>query len=354
MTLNLAALNQTLNEEFMEPMSDTLNRHNPYLEAIQKKSVSSQEIFIKALLSSQHEAGARATGSPVTVGDVRSNYERATLPWRLYTSSFSVDKLLIEQVQNQPGALGKVLASEIEQASKDLADSIAADIFAGDVVDGLFGMQSIMDEANTYAGIDRTVAANANWRCPVIDAADAEISTALFRRADKAVFDEAGKGFTDSAGNWLGVMNSDLMFKYEALFEDIDFSALSTAHFVNSSNNTNNLGRFGRKGYAGVPMIRDRNVTAGAADTINTGRIYIANMDYIHLCTLAPSGEAAAQLQRLNGYQVAPSAQQIVPKIEVLGNSGEQLEGYIKTYVQLASPNPRKAGVVIKNISNVI
>jgi hypothetical protein len=37
--------------------------------------------------------------------------------------------------------------------------------------------------------------------------------------------------------------------------------------------------------------------------------------------------------------------------IELLGNTGESIKGYVKTYVQLATPDPAKATALLKNVN---
>lgn len=357
MSQNFASVANVLNRTFEEPLADLVNRSNPFLAALTKKGVSSQEIYLKAAVDSDHAAGAVADGSDVTFsGDEKTDYINPTLPWATYVSKFSVPKRLIEQVANNPGSLGNILWSEIENAAKDLSNKIASDIFAGSVSNGLVGLQTVVDDSNTYAGIDRSSADNANFRSVVIDHTDGEVTpagqelnTAILYQLDEEYFNANGYGWSEMPGLFTGITSSGVLSKYKALMENIDLSSLSTAHFVNQANTVGRLG-IGQTGFMGVPFIRDRNVNA-TGDLDDTSRLYFFDMSKIHLCVLNPSGNG--MVHTVKGYESAPEVDGVRTQIEILGNTGESVKGYVKTYIQLATSNPKAAGAVIKNILTV-
>lgn len=354
MSQNFASVSAVLNKVLQEPLADLINRSNPVLSALTKKGVSSQEIYLKARSASDHEAGAIADGSTVTVTAPKSSYINPTLPWATYISKFSVPKRLMDQVASNPGELGMLLMTEIQEAAKDLSSSIAADIFAGNVTNGLVGLQSIVDDANTYAGINRATAGNENWQSVVVDALDVtpqELSTALLYEVESDYFLANGYGWDTEPGKFTGVTSAAIFNKYRALMEDIDLSSLATAHFVNQANATGQLG-YGKIGFMGVPFMRDRNMVAGAGDEADTSRIYFLDMSKIHLCTLTPN-PAMAAVHQVQGYTSAPVVDGIQGKVEILGNAGEFVAGYVKAYVQLATDNPKAAGAVLKNVAAV-
>jgi hypothetical protein len=352
-----STIQDVLNVEFQEPLADLINRSNPVLRAMNKKGVASQAIYLKAQVGSDHEAGAIVDGSDVTFTDPKSTYIAPTLPWSTYLAKFSVPKRAMAQAANNPGQIGRLLMSEIEQAAKDLADKLGSDIFAGSVSNGLVGMQTMIDDGNTYAGVNRATSGNENWQSVVVDPATggppadtpAELSTALLYQADEEYFAANGYGFHEMPGRFTGVTDRLIMTKYRTLMENIDLSSLSTAHFVNQANGTGQLG-YGQVGFMGVPFLRDRNVTAGSSDVDDSSRLYILDMNMIDLCVLNPGPDAA--VHQTQGYTVAPNVDGIRPIIEIIGNKGESVQGYVKVYVQLATKDPKKAGLVIKNIKN--
>lgn len=347
MSQDFQRIAEVLNVEFQEPMADMINRSNPVLAAMTKKAVASQAIFLKGIVGSDHEAGPIVDGASVSFGNVGTDYINPTLQWSTYAAKFSVPKRAMAQAASNPGELGSLLKSEIMQACKDLATAIAADLFGGTTPNGLVGLRTMIDSANTYAGIDRSNSDYANFRSVVIDHADAELSTAVLYSLDELYFNQNGYGWNEMPGMFTGVTASSILTKYKALMESINLASLSTAHFVNQANTAGRLG-IGATGFMGVPFLRDRNVSA-TGDTANTSRLYFLDMSQIDLCVLNPGPDAA--IHQMQGYQAAPTVDGIKAEIEFLGNTGESINGYVKTYVQLATKNPKAAGAVIKNIA---
>lgn len=354
--MDYTEISAVANRIFQEPLSDLVARSNPFLSAITKKAVASDRIYIKAQAASDHAAGAIADGATVTfAGTEKTDFIAPTLDWATYISKFKVNKRAMAQIASNPGMLGQILQLEIMNAGKDLADKIAADLFAGSIANGLVGLQSMIDTANTYAGIDRSVAGNANWRGLVIDMTDGEavpapqeLSTGFLYQADEVYFDRNRYGFAESPQLFTGVTGSKVMTRYKALMESIDLSALSAAHFVNQANDTGMLG-IGKTGFMGVPFMRDANISNAVGDLDDSGRLYFLDMSKIDLCVLDPTA-GDASLHQIYGYGTANTTEGLRTEIEILGNQGEFVAGYVKTYLQLATPNPAAAGIVLKNI----
>ena len=355
MPIDQAAVQAVANRIFQEPLRDWINRSNPMLAALTKRGVSSDRIYLKGTLSSAHGAGPIADGSDVTLaGTEATAYAAPALDWSTYIAKFAVNKRALEAMGNQPGALGNLLQSEIMNAAKDLADKIAADVFAGNVSNGLVGIQSILADDNTYAGVDRTIAGNANWRGNIYDVGTGgppvttttELSTGIIYEADSRFFLANGYGFTERPGMFTGFTTRQIMNKYKSMMETIDLASLSTAHFVNRANATGQLG-LGSVGFAGIPFIRDRNLPA--SDLSNSGRLYFLDMNQIELAVLEPD-PGKSLIHQVQGYTSADTVDGIRTSIEFLGNKGEQLQGYVKCYIQLVSANPKAAGIVIRNL----
>lgn len=353
--MDFASVEGVLNRTFAEPLQDYVNRENPVIAALQKKAVSSDRVYIKGAASSDHGAGAVPDGSDVTLaGTEGTDFVAPTLDWATYIGKFRVNARVLDQLAAQEGELGNILQYEIQQAAKDAADAIAADVFKGAVANGIVGLQAMIDDANTWGGIDRSQAANANLRSAVYDVGTGtpvdtttELSTAIMYEADRLFFNLNGYGFTDRPGLFTGITTDLILNKYKLMFEDIDLSALSNAHFVNRANSTGQLG-LGSVGFAGVPVIRDRNVDM-TGDLDDSGRFYFLDMSQIHLAVLTPNSNLQT-VHQTQGYMMAPNAPGLRFTIKLLGRKGEYVEGYVSTYVQLATPNPKKAGMVIKNI----
>lgn len=346
----LAALQDVLNKEFQEPMSDLIARSNPMLSGLTKRALSTDRIWLRHKSASNHNPRPVLDGADITVTNPASVRQAGVLDWSTYVSEFSLPKRLLGQVQNNPSMIGELFQDEIRDAARDLADRLSADLFGGTTANGLVGLKDILNGGNTYATIDRS--SNAYWSGLEVDAAAADLSTSLFYDAEEAFFD---RNFTElfSAGNSPVIFTTKrLQRKYKELFEQISYDALGTAHFVNQANASGQLGKSG-VGFQNAPILADHNVDS-TGDTVDTDRLYIVKPGSVFLANLVPNDDPeVVRMQQLNPSK-APTAENIRVQIEILGNTGEQIKGYVKTYVQLVSMTPNDAGVVIKNISNVL
>lgn len=361
-----ANLQGVLNREFREPLSELIPDSNPTLAAINKVAMATDRIWIKGRTERDYNAGPVADGwNAVTSGfgtDPGSSYIAPVLDWATYKAEWSIPKRTLAQVANNPGVLGDLLYDDIAQATRDLANAIAQDLYAGSVANGLVGAQALFDDANTYAGIDRSLAANANWRATVIDASPdggttaGDLSTSLLYQGDEAYFNLNRQQFwSNPQVNGMSMTTIRMITKYKALFESIDYSSLSTAHFVNQANAT---GRFGLSGvgFGNVPFVPDANVSSAAGDIADTDRIYAIDMNHLMLATLDSTAvDPDIQMkQQMRGIAAGVPVEGFPVTIEVLGNSGEFVRGYVKTYLQLVTMAPKRAGMVFKNISNAL
>lgn len=303
-------------------------------------------------MRSNHNARAIADGSTVTVGTPKTDYVGGKLDWATYISEFSIPKRLIAQAVGQPGMLGRLVLAEIEDAAKDLSDRIALDLWGGVTPNGLVGMQSVINNAGIYAGIDRDLPANANWRAVVTDAAGDEISSALLREMDKNFFLRNKYGFLEAPTKFTGITTADFMTKYAGLISDVQIALTSGTVPAIQANALNRgmLEDYGSLiGYAGVPFLRNANISIPSTDTAGTTRLYVLDPEYWFLATLSDNSAESAVHQAL-GANVAPVVDGIRADVEILGNTGEILNGYIKTYVQLVCTDPAKGGTVLKNV----
>lgn len=351
--MNLTDLQDVLNKEFQEPMSDLVARSNPMLAGLTKRALATDRVWLRHKSASDHNPRTIADGADVGIGDPASVRKAGVLDWSTYISEFKVPKRLLAQVQSNPAMIGELFQDEVQDAAKDLADRIAADVYAGDTVNGLVGLKSIFNKTNTYAGIDRAAAANANdyWHGLVVDAAGGDISTSVFYDAEEAWFDRNFNGLfgTDSP---VIFTTKRLERKYKELFETISYDALSAAHFVNQANASGNLGKSG-VAFQGAPIIADHNVDSNG-DTADTNRLYIVKPSSVFLAFLDPNVDPEVQRMQQISASKGPTSENIRVEIEIIGNSGESVKGYVKTYVQLVCEKPSQAGVLIKNVSTTL
>lgn len=334
------------------PLADLIARSNPLLRVMPKRAVASDAIYLRTKMSSDHNARAIADGSNVTLGSPKTDYVAGKLDWATYIAEFSIPKRLIAQAVGQPGMLGRLVLAEIEDAAKDLSDRIALDLWGGVTANGLVGMQAVIADDNTYAGIDRTDSDFANWRAVVTDAQGEEISSALMRQMDRNFFNRNKYGFLEAPTKFTGMTTAAFMAKYAGLLTDVNINLTSGTVPAIQANALNRgmLEDFGGViGYAGIPFLRNANISNAPGDEPDTSRLYILDPQYWFLATLSDNSAESAVHQAL-GANVAPEVDGIRADVEILGNTGEILNGYIKTYIQLVCTDPAKGGTVLKNV----
>lgn len=356
--MDLSALQSALNKEFQEPMSDMIVRDRPLLSAMPKKAMATDRIYVRNQIGSSHSPRAIADGATVTISSPGTTYGAGVLDWTTYISEFKLSKRLLAQVVGNPALIGQLFQNEIKNATLDLADQLAQDLFKDTAtyssVSGVTGLKAIMNDGNTYAGIDRSVGANAYWRGNVVDAqvtgpAVGPLSTSLMYLAEKKYYEATKRQLFQ--GNRVIFTSKDVELMYKEMFEQIDYGSLSSAHFVNQANGGSNFGKMGVS-FNGAPLIPESNIDV-TGDLANSARLYIMNPDAVFLASLTPNDDPeVVRMQQLDPSK-APDASGLNVQIEILGNQGEFVAGYVKTYVQLVCMDPRAAGVVIKNVDGV-
>ena len=94
-----------------------------------------------------------------------------TIPWGTLVSAFSVtDKARLAAVGANPMSNAALSAQKVMEAASAVLKLANQQFYTGTGANQIVGLaDAIGDDANTYAGIDRTVLANAYWRPYVVD-----------------------------------------------------------------------------------------------------------------------------------------------------------------------------------------
>ena len=361
---SIADVTNALNREFQEPLSDLVARSNPMLAAVRKVSMVPDRIWLKQRLSSDHNAGAIPENwNAVTSGfatEPKSTFSQAVLDWATYKAEVQIPKRLMKRISANPGLIGNLLQDEITQATLDMLDEIAKDMFGGVTTNGLVGLETIMDTDRAYAGLNSSTPGNEEWDGIVVDAspdgtAAGELSTTLLYNGNTAYFGRNKRLFFAPGINSAAFTSAIMLQKYMALFQSIDFGSLSESHFINQADASNFLGKSG-VGFVGTPFIPDSWVGEGTGDIDDTNRIYAVVPSELYLANMSSmiDDPGIAMKQQEMGVRAGIEREGLDINIEVLGNSGELLQMYVKTYIQLAAPSPKKAGIVFKNIDTAL
>ena len=221
-------------------------------------------------------AAAFSEGSDVTDGEMTTDIAvPASLGWGHYRSAFRISDTEISVALSSRGGameLVNILGERMLNSVHKLAQIIGTDIISGDGTDssnnptivGLLG--GSLGATGTYATIDR--ATYTEWAGNVLanGGVARPLTVDLLNRMDKLIFDASGLS-TD-----LIVGSSGVFQKYAGLFEPI--RRISNDGGGPLSYNTGSDRLF----FKGIPVVRDRNMTAGTMIFLNRSTIELKNL----------------------------------------------------------------------------
>ena len=138
------------------------------------------------------------------------------LSWGLYRANGKITNLARDTAGSSvgPQELVRIAGRELTNKSRALALKLGTDFFSGSGANAVTGLDSALDDDNTYAGIDRTSGTNAKFRAKVIDPGSATAITKAQIRQDMAqIYDLGGEYPT------LAICHTDVYLKIAALFD---------------------------------------------------------------------------------------------------------------------------------------
>jgi hypothetical protein len=280
--------------------------------------------------------GDGAIGENHTDGEAAANFgsdaqDDAILSWGLYRSNFHVTKLAMDAAGSAMAPLGnrRLWARNQQNAMAKLADTLEIAAFngagTGTTIAGLD--VAIGDDANTYAGIDRSSGSNAYWRPTVVDPGSLTAPTMAALRSDiGAIGDACGE-------------TPDLAFCSTPVFNAVAglFDPNRRWSVLNTSRGKINLDA----GYEGIEVDGCMFVKARRA-TVN--RIYYVNSNFVHFEYLPDTqfpAEVYQQVQSDDGYGSVPLGM----SFSMLSKLGPADRAQVLSTMQLVVTRPNACGV---------
>ncbi len=138
------------------------------------------------------------------------------LAWGLYRASGKITNLARDTAGSSvgPGELIRIAGRELSNKSRALALKVGTDFYSGSGSNALIGLDSALDDDNTYATIDRSSSTNAKYRAKVIDpGSSTAITKALIRQDLAQIYDNGGSTPT------LAICHTDVYLKIASLFD---------------------------------------------------------------------------------------------------------------------------------------
>lgn len=257
----------------------------------------------------------------------------ATLNWGLYRANFHLSELAMDGAASTATPAGNhaLWARNLVNASAKLASTVNGVLYTGagtgSLVAGL-GI-AIAQDANTYAGIDRTVGANAYWKPYVVDpGVNTALTLAQIRTDIAAVYTACG-------------MNPDIAMVSPAVFNTLVGLFDATRRYMDIINTPRGAVTLdaGYKGVEvdGVIFIKDKDMTANA--------IYYLNWDHVKLQYLPGAAERAmlaanVQLGANDGFGEFP----LGFRYHMLAKNGPSERAEVLSTLQLVVDRPNTCG----------
>ena len=193
-----------------------------------------------------------------------------------YYSTISISKEEILKNRGKMEKLIDLLKTQMQNAESTMKDDLGTDLYgSGATIGGLqplIGLGAIVSASNTYAGIDRTAAANANWQAQVYSTAatDEELQDSTSAKYMPRVMNNrySSASFDDSP---------DIIVTTTALYDL--YQTIAQVRNLVFDNEVANLGFGGVKFGPGVTMIFDRFCTTKYMYFLCTSNFQLFVMD---------------------------------------------------------------------------
>lgn len=258
-----------------------------------------------------------------------------TLNWGLYRSGFHVTKLAMDAASTTATPMGNRAqwARNLANASAKLAAKMEVDVFTGTgASSSMVGLDTaIGTDNNTYAGIDRTVGANAYWKPTVVDAASAPITLALIRDDIRKIYEACGENPD------VGLCSPAVFNAVGNLFDATRRQNDQVREIVTGGRGKVTLdGGFQAIEFDGMFFVKDKDATANQIYYVNTNHVEAQYLPYAEMRGMEYEG-----LQADDGFGVVP----LGFKYEKLAKLGASERAEIVSTLQLKVDRPNTCGV---------
>jgi hypothetical protein len=342
----LSNIASALSVQFQPKMDRQFNRLSVLASVLQTKPGAGQNLTWDVRFSRSTQPANFTEGSDVSAGEFQTDPTvPASLSWGQYRTGFSISGLALTAARssaNSPEALMQLFEGNLEDAASALISKINGDLFTGagtgTLIAGLYGSGALAT-TGTYANVARGT--YAEWASNVLanGAVPRALTKALLDQLEEQIFNDC------SMPPDLIVGSPGVIRKYESLFDSVIRTAPAGAP-ANSGELSviqklqMNSGYTGLT-YKGIPVLRDRNATAG--------KLAMLNSQMVEIATLAqdPVTSASSKTDRSagnGGEPPAPSGIQV--RVEPLAKTGDANKFQLVTYVQLKVRRPNACGVV--------
>lgn len=290
--------------------------------------------------------GTGANAETFSEGADASNFgsdsqKAAILPFGRYRGNIRISGTARAAASTSRTPLGNVQlwARNIVNGAAEVASKMNVDFYTGAGGNALVGLaDAIGDDANTYAGIDRSDANNAYWRPYVIDPG---VATALtfdqIRKDLSAIYIKSGTK-PDVA-----LVHPDVLRAIASLFDPVKWYAhiVQSAELMTAGARGRAMfdGGIGAIAFDGCNFVEDKDCPTGLIHYLSTPHV---RMEYqpIDDSDILGMADETENVVADDGFGPTP----LGLTVEMLGKNGDSDRAMIKGYPQLGVERPNSCG----------
>lgn len=295
-----------------------------------------------SLVAQGSGANAETFAEGATVANFGTDSQKgALLPWARYRSNIHTSISALARARNSRTPLGNIAlwAKNLGDASAALASYMNAGAYTGAGGDAFVGFaEAIGDDANTYAGIDRSDAANAYWRPYVVDpGVPTSITMDAIQKDLAAIYIKSGSRPD------IALVHPDTRRAVAALFSPQKFYVMRT-DIVPTMGERGAItfeGGIGAMDVDGCWFVEDRDCPSGLIHYISTPHVRFEYLDATDVLNDILSDEAEpGVISDDYGTTALPLAANIIG----LGMNSDGYRATMRTELQLGVDRPNSCG----------
>lgn len=252
-------------DHFVKKLEVQSFKRNVLTAILEEKGIASQhgESITQPLLYGETEAEGSFADVDVFAAPTRVGITAASFPWRQYYASIMISG--VEMAKNSgPEAQLSLLKARLQQAELTIAKNMNIMLFAdgtGNSNKDFLGLEAVVDDNNTFGGIDSSDALNSWWRAEVT-----ALGGALSLAAMRTKYNDVSDG-TERPSH---ILTTQAGFEaYEALLQD------TVRH---ESTKLGDMG-FENLMFKAAPVAFDRAAVAGQMYFLNTAYLDLISLD---------------------------------------------------------------------------
>lgn len=339
-TVDLSEVSASLSVLLQNPMQNMFRTDNTLLSMLPVEYGRGAVWDFDVKFNARSAGGAYAEGADMSASDFDAHSrKKGAINWAQYRTGARVSGLTYANTGDN------TLMDEIKDATVELMDILAGDVYAGDETGSpveLGGLARAIDATGAYAGFNPATSGQEAW-------SSVEDTMALADISRETVYEALIRPVKDACGMMPDAVfcNGDILDALAATMEDGLLAIQHGRPFGDGGPVRASAGvRF--VNCHGVPWIEDKHATANTAYALNFRYISVRQVPSVaspDAVSRVGYDTVAARVRELTGnpditaaaieQQVMARRNALIPEIEALSKNGDSISFMVKIYLQM-------------------